>query len=107
MESYSDFQYYNDKNGNSHGAGYLFNENCIQNGGRKNNIPSAPFKNLAIPGGLFYKENKSVLKNKSQDKGLINSFIFDKLFSCGVVEENTGKHTRKRKISSKKKTRRV
>jgi hypothetical protein len=102
MEVVNDFKYYTDKQGNAHSAGYLFNEQCM-----KENTQSGGGKSLAIPGGLFWGSEIHPPKHKCEKKGLINEILFDKLFSCGCVEEKSGKHTRKRKMSSKKKTRRV
>ena len=106
MEAYSNFQYYTDNNDNSHSAGYMFNEKCMQSGGGKK---YDAMKNLAVPGGLFFDEKKSVLKNKSVEKGLINSFNFDKLFNCTCLDENKSskKNTKKNNMkSNKRKTRR-
>ena len=102
MEVADDFKYYTDKQGNTHSAGYLFNEQCIKGDGQ-----SGGGKSLAIPGGLFWNKGAYPPKHKMENKGLVNEILFDKLFSCGCVEEKTGKQTRKRKMSSKKKTRRV
>lgn len=103
MEVADDFKYYTDKQGNAHSAGYIFNEQCIKGDGQ-----SGGGKSLAIPGGLFWGSEIHPPKHKSEKKGIINEMIFDKLFSCGCVEEKSGKNTRKRKQSSnKKKTRRV
>ena len=103
MEVVDDFKYYTDNQGNAHSAGYIFNEQCIKGPGQ-----SGGGKSLAIPGGLFWNKGAHPPKHKSEQKGLINDMIFDKLFSCGCVEEKSGKQTRKKKISHKhKKTRRL
>ena len=107
MDENSDFQYFVDKQGNAHSAGYVFDQTCIQSGG--NDTKNKNFlKNLAIPGGLFYNNKKTLMSNASHEKGLINSFIFDKLFTCSCYDDNkTHKSTRKNRISNNKKTRRV
>ncbi len=103
MEVANDFKYYTDNQGNAHSAGYMFNEQCIQGKGQ-----SGGGKSLAIPGGLFWSKGVHPPKHKSEQKGLINDMMFDKLFSCGCVEEKSGKQTRKKKnINKNKKTRRM
>lgn len=107
MDGSSDFQYFVDKQGNAHSAGYIFDQKCIQGGGSGTKNKKT-INNLAVPGGLFYNNKKTIMSNVSNEKGIINSFIFDKLFACSCDEDKkTNKSTRKNSKAINKKTRRV
>ena len=107
MDGSSDFQYFVDKQGNAHSAGYVFDQTCIQSGGNDSKNKKAA-NNLAVPGGLFYNNKKTIMTNISHEKGVINSFIFDKLFTCSCDDDKkSNKSTRKNSKTANKKTRRV
>ena len=124
MNAVDDFKYYTDKHNVAHSAGYLFNEQCNAAAGNKNGAqPGAQLgaqpgaqkggsfglKDLAIPGGLFWVNDSHPPKHKVEKKDVVDESLFDKLFSCGCVEEKSGKSTRRQKkaiIKSNRKTKR-
>ena len=102
-----DFKYYTDKHNVAHSAGYIFNEQCNASGAQKGG--SFGLKDLAIPGGLFWVNDSHPPKHKVEKKDVVDESLFDKLFSCGCVEEKSGKSTRRQKkaiIKSNRKTKR-
>ena len=115
MNAVDDFKYYTDKHNVAHSAGYLFNEQCnasgAQPGAQKGAQKGGSFglKDLAIPGGLFWVNDSHPPKHKVEKKDVVDESLFDKLFSCGCVEEKSGKSTRRQKkaiIKSNRKTKR-